>query len=151
MPSALRASAAASGVSRPKPERGRDEGADEARDQRRPEPPQQRHERRPEPALPDVGEERRDDDQRGRFAGRHDQAEEADRDGRQALAEHALDEAGEHEGEARDGESHGKLANVRAWQRTYNASPRIRRGCEAAGATPSRITARRSGPIRSIR
>ena len=33
----------------------------------------------------------------------------------------------------------------------YNASPRISRGCEAAGATPSRSTARRSGPIRSIR
>ena len=33
----------------------------------------------------------------------------------------------------------------------YNASPRIRRGCAAAGATPSRISARRSGPMRSMR
>ena len=38
------------------------------------------------------------------FAGRHDQAEQADRDRRQALAEHAFDEAGEHEGERRDGD-----------------------------------------------
>src|SRR4029077_6670814 len=29
----------------------------------------------------------------------------------------------------------------------YTISPRISRGCEAAGATPSRISARRSGPM----
>ncbi len=33
----------------------------------------------------------------------------------------------------------------------HTISPRIRRGCEATGITPSRITARRSGPIRSTR
>ena len=100
MPSALRASAAASGVSRPKPSAVATKVpiklASSVGQSRR----ISGIERRPEPALPDVGEQRRDDDQRGRFAGRHDQAEQADRDGRQALAEHAFDEAGEHEGEA---------------------------------------------------
>ena len=33
----------------------------------------------------------------------------------------------------------------------HTISPRISRGCEAAGATPSRISARRSGPMRSTR
>ena len=33
----------------------------------------------------------------------------------------------------------------------YSASPRIRRGCDIAGATPSRMAARRSGPTRSSR
>lgn len=33
----------------------------------------------------------------------------------------------------------------------HTTSPRIRRGCEAAGATPSRIKARRSGPMRSTK
>src|SRR5262245_60163085 len=33
----------------------------------------------------------------------------------------------------------------------YSVSPRISRGCEASGMTPSRIAARRSGPMRSIR
>ena len=39
----------------------------------------------------------------------------------------------------------------RRQQARYSASPRISRGCEAEGATPSRKTARRNGPIRSIR
>ena len=33
----------------------------------------------------------------------------------------------------------------------YSASPRINRGAASAGATPSRMSARRSGPIRSTR
>ena len=33
----------------------------------------------------------------------------------------------------------------------HTISPRISRGCEAAGVTPSRISARRSGPMRSTR
>ena len=39
----------------------------------------------------------------------------------------------------------------RRQQARYSASPRISRGCEADGATPSRKTARRKGPIRSMR
>ena len=43
-------------------------------------------------------------------------------------------------------------AGARRRQRPcQSASPRISRGCEAEGATPSRNTARRKGPIRSMR
>jgi hypothetical protein len=44
------------------------------------------------------------DNQRDGFAWRHDQAQQTDRDGRQALAEDALDEAGENEGNRRNGD-----------------------------------------------
>ena len=51
----------------------------------------------------------------------------------------------------RPAEDHAIAHTRRRQQARYSASPRMRRGCEAAGATPSRKTARRNGPIRSIR
>ena len=173
MPSALRASAAASGVSRPSPARSRRRCRESSRASSAT-AAEQRHERRPEPGLPDVGDQRRDDDQkRRRFAGRHHQAEEADRDRRQALAEHAFDETGEHESKARERENEHRIRHVQTvpsapdngnahaahhafvpcesmdadLQRLAAHQPRLR----ARGRTPSRMTARRSGPIRSTR
>jgi alpha-methylacyl-CoA racemase len=47
----------------------------------------------------------------------------------------------------RDGQRAKKAPKLK---KDSSVSPRISRGCAAAGCTPSRITARRSGPMRSI-
>jgi hypothetical protein len=47
--------------------------------------------------LPDIRDERRDDDQRGTLCGRHQQAKQAHRHRRQPHAGHALDDAGKDE------------------------------------------------------
>ena len=121
MPSTLRASDAASGSKQPQAQGGRGECTDETRQQSGQSLPNERHQRWPEPRLPDVGEERRDDHQSGGFSRRYDQAEQPDRDRRQALAQHAFDEAGEHEGEPREGDDetsfrHGDLQCLAAHQ-----------------------------------
>jgi hypothetical protein len=52
---------------------------------------------------------------------------------------------------ARSAEAIPLVRGACAEVRLHTISPRIRRGCEAAGATPSRIKARRSGPMRSTK
>ena len=47
--------------------------------------------------LPDVGNERRKDQKRGRFDRRHEKAQQTDRDGRQSHPDYALDAAGKDE------------------------------------------------------
>ena len=74
--------------------------------------------------------------------------ENADRDGRQALAEHAFDEAGEHEGNARHGENGDRVRHAAA----YSASPRISRGCDAArrDALAHHGAAQRADPVDQV-
>ena len=54
--------------------------------------------------LPDVGDKGRHDQERSGFCRRHDETEQAHRDGRQPEPDHALDEAGDEEGEGCDDE-----------------------------------------------
>jgi hypothetical protein len=63
----------------------------------------------------------------------------------QPLAEDAFDAAGQYEGEAGESQQGDVIRHL--W--SYSGSPRISRGCEVRGSKPSRITARRSGPMRS--
>ena len=62
-----------------------------------PQSPGERGEAWPGQQLPDIGDQRRHDQQRGGFGGRQDDRQQAHRHGRQAHADHALDEAGEQE------------------------------------------------------
>ena len=57
--------------------------------------------------MPDVGDEGRHDQERSGLGGRHDETEQAHRDGWQPKADHALDDAGDEEGEDCDDE--GKM------------------------------------------
>ncbi|MNY07732.1 hypothetical protein D3C86_1405490 [compost metagenome] len=79
------------------PQRARP-GADENRQQHRPQPFDQPRQMPAECQLPDVGQGRRNDQQRRSLCRRHSQTEQAHGNGRQAEADHALDHAGQHKG-----------------------------------------------------
>ncbi|MNR01628.1 hypothetical protein D3C85_1174400 [compost metagenome] len=79
------------------PQRART-GADENRQQHRPQPFDQPEQMPAERQLPDVGQRGRDDQQRRSLRRRHSQTEQAHGDGRQAETDHTLDHAGQQEG-----------------------------------------------------
>ena len=81
--------------------RSRERAEDNAR-QHGPKPARQAAETWARRGLPDVGDERRHDQERRGFGGRHHEAEQAHRDGRQPEPDHPLHEAGEEEGEGCD-------------------------------------------------
>ena len=146
MPSALRASAAASGVSRPRPSAVATKVpmklASSVGHSRR----IKRHQRGAEPALPDVGESAGMTISAAASPGDMIRLSSADRDRRQALAQHAFDEAGEHEGEARDGED----GNVESGMRGLTAPRRASAGAARRPARRPRA-ARRGAAGRSGR
>ena len=80
------------------------ERAEDNAGQHGPKPSRQASETRTGRRLPDVGDERRHDQERRGFSRRHHEAEQAHGDGRQPEPDHPLHEAGQEEGEGCDDE-----------------------------------------------
>ena len=78
---------------------------------------------------------------------------ETDRDARQKIVPAPGNGVVENVFDLQAGRERKQVADAQgpvARRLAYNASPRISRGWLARGATPSRMTLRRSGPMRSI-
>ena len=88
---------AAVGGQRPGHQAGAGPCAEANAQHHRPQPRDDRPQRRSGKHLPQVGEERRQHQQRRRLGRAHDERQQAHRDGRQAQADHALGEARQHE------------------------------------------------------